>query len=271
MIENTQANNQVISGFNIKSNIAPLSKRLFAHVIDSGVTGIFIYIGVLLAVFIFGITIVFVETVIKSMFGNDTAILGILTMILMVVLVLAFILAYHGYFVYFEYKKGQTPGKKIMGLKVVSDDGKRLTLKQCMIREAFKWIDLLYIPSLVCMLMTDKNQRVGDLAAHTFVTHSVSQEDKHFYIYLAQTEYDLFFQHLVPQELSHIEREEFLSYAGMRFLYDSDEFEFDDEYWAKYFKQKVHIDDNVKLSDEDFLRFVAQYCYLKEREDGTND
>jgi uncharacterized RDD family membrane protein YckC len=82
---------------------------------------------------------------------------------------------------------GQTPGKRAMNLRVVSVDGRPINGAQATIRnflrvaDFFPYVSLqalapdsgLMIPtllvSLICMLMTRRFQRVGDLAAGTMV------------------------------------------------------------------------------------------------------
>lgn len=52
----------------------------------------------------------------------------------------------HGYFVYLEYKKnGQTPGKRLFGLRVVTLDGSPLSLGKCLTREAIRYVDMLFV------------------------------------------------------------------------------------------------------------------------------
>ncbi|WP_053335860.1 RDD family protein [Bacteriovorax sp. DB6_IX] len=267
-IENNHS--QMIAGFNVHSTKAPLGRRLFAHAIDSSLLAAVTYIFILGVIFVFGIGAAVFSGMLSS-FKDGSLLSTILMTIITVAFVLLILSIYHGYFIYFDYNKAQTPGKKILGLKVISTNGARLTLKQCILREIFKWIDQLYIPALISMLMTEKSQRLGDIAAGTQVIFSASQEKEQDFIYMDQSDYDVFYAHLVPQEISEEESTEFLSYAGARFLYEDDDFEFDDDYWTRYFSQKVDLDDNTKVSQEDFLRFMAQLCYLKERENGSED
>lgn len=76
------------------------------------------------------------------------------------------------YFIYFEYKFGQTLGKKILGIKVFMDDGKQLTLKASIIRNLLKLFDGYIFGgwlTLILVYVTPKKQRLGDILAHTVV------------------------------------------------------------------------------------------------------
>jgi uncharacterized RDD family membrane protein YckC len=76
------------------------------------------------------------------------------------------------YFPYFESTTGQTLGKKVMGIKVVKENGKKLTFGDALIRTIFRIIDMLpaaYIIGLIVILVSEKKQRIGDMAAKTIV------------------------------------------------------------------------------------------------------
>jgi uncharacterized RDD family membrane protein YckC len=76
-----------------------------------------------------------------------------------------------GYFVYFEGTTGQTIGKKIVNIKVVKEDGKPMTYIDAFIRTLLRLIDgqLAYLLGLIIILVSEKRQRLGDMAAKTLV------------------------------------------------------------------------------------------------------
>ncbi|MGD9495334.1 MAG: RDD family protein [Armatimonadota bacterium] len=82
-------------------------------------------------------------------------------------------LIYVGYYVYFEATSGgQSPGKRLTGLRVISVDGAPVSLEQSAVRNILRLADLLptsYAAGLVAILVTARNQRLGDLAAGTMV------------------------------------------------------------------------------------------------------
>ena len=75
------------------------------------------------------------------------------------------------YFTYFEGTTGQTPGKKLLDIKVVSGSGRQPTMGAALIRTILRIIDgiAFYILGLVIILLTEKKQRLGDILANTVV------------------------------------------------------------------------------------------------------
>jgi len=91
------------------------------------------------------------------------------------VLILAGFLIYYGYFAAFEsFWSGQTPGKRLVGLRVIADSGRPVTAYQALIRNLLRIVDQLpaiYAIAIVTMMITSRQQRLGDLAAGTVVIH----------------------------------------------------------------------------------------------------
>ena len=79
------------------------------------------------------------------------------------------------YPVYFELgRSGATPGKKIMGLKVVMDNGLPITPAASFTRNLLRVADFLpflYGFAIVSILTRADSKRLGDLAAATLVVH----------------------------------------------------------------------------------------------------
>ena len=68
--------------------------------------------------------------------------------------------------------RGRTPGKALLGLRVVTVDGGTVRFRHASIRWLLALVDfylLLGIPAIVTSLVTSRNQRLGDLAAGTVV------------------------------------------------------------------------------------------------------
>jgi uncharacterized RDD family membrane protein YckC len=80
-----------------------------------------------------------------------------------------------GYFALFEaYWHGQTPGKRVMKIRVIKDSGRQITLFEALARNLLRVVDYLpgfYLVGLITMLCNKRSQRVGDLAAGTMVVH----------------------------------------------------------------------------------------------------
>lgn len=80
----------------------------------------------------------------------------------------------------FEALTGTTPGKRLLKLRVVQDDGTPLTLPSSIIRNFLRAVDFLpvfYATGLVAMVNNQAFKRLGDLAAGTLVIHSPRAPD----------------------------------------------------------------------------------------------
>lgn len=87
--------------------------------------------------------------------------------------VLAYTVVDLGYFLLFEALwEGQTPGKRILGLRVMSVDGRPIGWIESAVRNLLRAVDLmagLYPLGLLFMFLTPRGQRLGDMAAGTVV------------------------------------------------------------------------------------------------------
>jgi len=73
---------------------------------------------------------------------------------------------------------GVTLGKRILGLRVVSNDGSAINLWQALLRNAVKPVELMAWPLLLFILLNPGRQRMGDLAARTAVVRQAGEKDK---------------------------------------------------------------------------------------------
>jgi uncharacterized RDD family membrane protein YckC len=84
-------------------------------------------------------------------------------------------LIFYGYFMAFEaFWNGQTPGKRVVGLRVLSVTGRPLHVGEAILRNLLRVVDSLpgvYAVGIVSVLVSQRSQRLGDLAAGTVVVH----------------------------------------------------------------------------------------------------
>ena len=77
------------------------------------------------------------------------------------------------YYIFFEIiMNGRTPGKKLAGIRVISNNGTRADWKSILLRNILRIIDNLpffYLTGIITMLVTKDEKRIGDLAAGTVV------------------------------------------------------------------------------------------------------
>ncbi len=79
------------------------------------------------------------------------------------------------YPVFFEvFRSGQTPGKKMFNIYVAQESGAPVSVGSSMVRNIIRFVDflpMLYGFAFISMLLSDKFQRLGDLAANTVVLY----------------------------------------------------------------------------------------------------
>ncbi|WP_233274793.1 RDD family protein [Haladaptatus cibarius] len=90
---------------------------------------------------------------------------------LAILLALAIIFGYH---VVLEGLYGQTVGKRLLGIVVVTQHGDPCSMGASVVRNALRIIDAFfhYAVGLVVMLINDDRQRIGDIAANTVVVRA---------------------------------------------------------------------------------------------------
>lgn len=80
------------------------------------------------------------------------------------------------YFVYLEGTYGQTIGKMVMDVVVVTEEGDPVDYVQAAIREFVRLVDTIPYPfhgvGMISIYATDREQRLGDIAADTVVVRA---------------------------------------------------------------------------------------------------
>ncbi len=100
------------------------------------------------------------------------------------VMILILFLIFAGYFILFEWIwNGQTPGKKLLKLRVIRDDGRPLTLWEAIARNLLRICDAVpgfvipvYSIGLLAIFLSKRDQRVGDVFAGTVVIRERTDE-----------------------------------------------------------------------------------------------
>jgi uncharacterized RDD family membrane protein YckC len=93
-------------------------------------------------------------------------------------LILFGFLLYFGYFALFEILwNGQTPGKRVAGIRVIKDSGRPLTPAESIGRNLMRIVDLLpgfYAIGIACAILNKENKRLGDFVAGSLVVRETS-------------------------------------------------------------------------------------------------
>jgi uncharacterized RDD family membrane protein YckC len=179
-----------------------------------------------------------------------------------------------GYGIFLEWLwRGQTLGKRLLGLRVLDAGGLRLQRTQVVVRNLLRVVDslpVLYLVGGMASLLTAKSQRLGDLVAGTIVAAIPPMEAPDF-DQLLKGKYNSFrdYPHLEgrlrqkvsPREarlaLQALERREDLAPSARLELFAD---------LAGYFKCLVRFPSEAieKISDEQYLRNVAETLFRPE-------
>ncbi len=100
------------------------------------------------------------------------------------IMIIAFFLVIAFYFVIFEWIwNGQTPGKKLLKLRVIREDGRPITFWEAAARNLIRLFDMMPAPAipfysvgLISVFISARDQRVGDMFAGTVVIRERQDE-----------------------------------------------------------------------------------------------
>jgi uncharacterized RDD family membrane protein YckC len=100
------------------------------------------------------------------------------------IMILILFLIFSGYFIFFEWLwDGQTPGKRLLKLRVIRNDGRPITLWEAIARNLLRVFDAapgfflpIYSVGLIVIFLSNRDQRVGDIFAGTVVIRERTDE-----------------------------------------------------------------------------------------------
>jgi uncharacterized RDD family membrane protein YckC len=157
--------------------LASIGNRFLAAAIDHFVQ--YLSIVMVIGIFLFAVG----DT------GSDDA--GILNQLaneapkwLIGIMIFVVFLLFSGYFILFEWLwDGQTPGKRLLKLRVIRDDGRPITLWEAVARNLLRIFDAIpgfvipiYSVGLIVIFLNGRDQRVGDIFAGTVVIRERTDE-----------------------------------------------------------------------------------------------
>ncbi len=141
--------------FFLENELADIGSRAFAYIIDLFIRIIFI-IGLNLAL------------------SSEILFRSSLSKIFLPIIIVWWM----GYFVIFEFfTAGKTPGKRIVGIRVLKSDGSNLSFLDSCVRNIMRVVDMLpfgYSFAIIIMLFERLNRRIGDITANTIVIYDRS-------------------------------------------------------------------------------------------------
>jgi len=245
----------------------PLGLRSLALVVDIGITSGLVGVLVFLSVLPFLVVVaVFFQKIKDLVIMDPTLAIAMMCIVLFGGLILC-LFSIHVYFIFFEWRfKGQTPGKKIFGVKVISLDGKPLTLKQCIKREFYRYVDhLLIFPVFIGIRNSPLGQRVGDRAANTTVIHLVSEEKEAESLFLPHHEYERLSPFLKIEAFPQNFENDFLAWAFPIFITHMkralpEDMALKIQSLKPYLQLENNSADLSLVNLETTLRLFAEYC-----------
>jgi uncharacterized RDD family membrane protein YckC len=144
--------------------IAGIGSRFLAIAVDT----LLQFVGSIVATFLFLFTGPLIGT---ALFRLPAGLVAFLPAIAMLVV----FCIYWGYFAFFEILwKGQTPGKRVAGIRVIKDSGRPIDISSAILRNLLRAVDFLpalYTAGIICMILNRHSRRLGDLVAGTVVVH----------------------------------------------------------------------------------------------------
>jgi uncharacterized RDD family membrane protein YckC len=117
----------------------------------------------------------FVFVLMSVLFGTSSAGGGQVSASLEGFWALVYFVGVFAYYILMEGYLGQTVGKMLLGIKVVREEnGGEPGLREAAIRTVLRIVDGLffYLVALITVLASARNQRLGDMAAHTLVVRA---------------------------------------------------------------------------------------------------
>jgi len=142
---------------NINYSLASVGSRIGARLLD----------GLFIGLFAFIIILILVALGMNSDFYYEKN--GYIIIVLITFAMLLVIWLYQLLFPYFW--EGQTPGKRIVGIRIVREDGAETTFGTYFVRWLLGIVDGIFynVVGLIVMLASEKRQRVADIVAKTVV------------------------------------------------------------------------------------------------------
>ncbi|HEY3676168.1 MAG TPA: RDD family protein [Candidatus Tumulicola sp.] len=151
-------------------HLAGLGSRFLAVIIDQA-----LQIAILVAIFA-GLALIGAHAPPRP--RHEAASDKLVQAIAIAIIVVITFSAFFGYFIVFEaFWNGQTPGKKLLGIRVVRDGGFPIDLGAAAVRNLVRVGELIlgyYAIAAASTILSDENKRLGDYAAGTLVVRDAS-------------------------------------------------------------------------------------------------
>lgn len=143
--------------------VAGIGSRFLAALVDTTLIGLLL------------LTANFILLTVAGAAGQGTGAGGEAAAWIMAIAGLVSFLIFWGYYIFFELLwNGQSPGKRLVGLRVIRGDGSPIGVVESIVRNLIRIVDFLplyYGIGVIVMFVSQRAQRLGDLAASTLVVY----------------------------------------------------------------------------------------------------
>jgi uncharacterized RDD family membrane protein YckC len=150
----------------IELHVAGIGSRLLAILLDYLIQGAAVFLVLLILLLL---------SLGPGQAGRAESAAALGKWVIAIILFIPFLLHW-GYFTLFEaFWHGQTPGKRVVRLRVIQQTGRPIGLFAAMIRNLIRAIDALpalYLVGAIAVFFSRRQQRLGDLVAGTLVIHA---------------------------------------------------------------------------------------------------
>lgn len=151
--------------------LAGFGSRFIAYLIDF--LCMVLFVSILFSALV-ALLIVFQKGLFETMMqGPNPRAEGLMIAILLSIFGLSLFLVSWFYFVIFEMLwDGKSPGKRAMGIRVIRDEGGRISFYTSLLRNLLRvadWLPAFYFVGIIAMFANKKWKRLGDIAAGTVV------------------------------------------------------------------------------------------------------
>lgn len=142
--------------------------RLIAYIIDQLIIAAVISVVTVVAGFVMQ------SFEINKLIGAQQ-IARVIMIILSLLLIISFLILYN---IGFWMLAGQTPGKRLMGLRIVRTDGERITLGAAIRRWVGYWLSAILFLGYLWVLVDDRRQALHDKLAGTLVVYTWPEQEE---------------------------------------------------------------------------------------------
>jgi uncharacterized RDD family membrane protein YckC len=173
-------------------------------------------------------------------------------------ILLAMFAVHWGYFAFFEIVwKGQTPGKRQAGIRVINETGRMASVYEAIARNLLRVVDAigLYAVGALVMFLSPQSKRIGDYVAGTVVVHDRRREDGALFFNTqgAALEDSIRYEALTVQDLQVLE-----TFLQRRLDLPPEVRRQTADKLARHFRQKCSVPEGILRDNENLLETLVR-------------